>query len=60
MIRYYTVSGDLYNGFDFEYTFNHYRQAKEKYDSIALGHGVTYKSLTATDDHDGDKILERE
>lgn len=60
MIRYYTVAGDLKTGFDFEYTFNHYKPAKEKYDSIETGRGITYKSLTATDDKDGDIILERE
>lgn len=60
MIRYYTVSGDLENGFDFEYTFNHYRQAKDKYDSINRGRWITYKSLTATDDREGEIILERD
>ena len=60
MIRYYTVSGDTRNGHDFEYLFYHYRDAKKKYDSIQTGSGITYKSLTATDDKEGDQILERE
>ena len=60
MVRYYTVSGDLKNGFDFEYVDYHEKQARDKYDSIRIGGGITYKVLIATDDKNGDIIIARE
>lgn len=56
MIRYYTVSGDLDNGYDFEYIFRFHKDAEAKYSQITH---VPFKSLTATDDKEGDITLMR-
>lgn len=56
LIRYYTVAGDTKSGGEFEYTFRFYKDAKSKYDRIT---GVAYKSIVATDDKNGDMIIER-
>ena len=54
MIRYYTVTGDTKNGGEFEYTYRFYALAKAKYDKIK---NVAYKSIIATDDETGDKVI---
>ena len=59
MIRYYTVNIDYANGYDNDYSFHHYEQAKAKFDNVKNLTGVTYVSLTSTDDKEGDKVLER-
>lgn len=59
MVRYYTVSGDLKNGYDFEYTFRFAKDAEAKYESITSS-GVTYKSLWVFDDDRGDCLIRSE
>lgn len=56
MIRYYTVAGDTKKGGEFEYIFHFYKDAKNKFDKIS---GAAYKSIIATDDKNGDMIIER-
>ena len=56
MIRYYTVSGDTKKGGEFEHIFHFYKDAKNKFDRIS---DVAYTSIVATDDKNGDMIIER-
>ena len=61
MVRYYVVSGDLSNGFDFEHIFRFYKDAEKKYHSIELkNNGAVFKYLYVHDDAEGDKTIMRE
>ncbi len=57
MIRYYSVVGDTRRGEPFEYCFNHLKDAEKKYKEIT---GVPYKALLATDDKQGEILVDSE